>query len=93
MKISAQRSGDLAGRTEQIEIDTEREPNGKSIEALLGDIGFFTAAPPEHVGADIPLWRITVSDDRRTHSVSFAEDGSAASAPWQALLAQIRAAA
>jgi hypothetical protein len=93
LKISATCSGGYAGQVERIDIDTARVPTGKSIETMLDDVNFFAAASPPSVGADITRCEITVEDGQRRHSVSFAEDGSAKSAPWQALLAHIRAAA
>ena len=95
MKISATGGGGFAGLTEHHQgIDTETLTNGKAIEAMLATMQFFQSAAdatPEAVGADIPRWRITVSDGAQHHTVSFAEDGSPASAPWTNLLAQIRA--
>jgi hypothetical protein len=96
MNISATSSGGFAGLGEHYEIDTAASPQGKALEAALAGAGFFTAraaAQPETIGADLPRWRITVSDNGRQHTFSFVEDGSPASADWQTLLAQIRAAA
>ncbi|WGG49477.1 hypothetical protein [Rugamonas sp. DEMB1] len=38
-------------------------------------------------------WTLTFDDAGQQRSVSFVEDGQPANAPWQELLAQIRAAA
>lgn len=94
MKISASGGGGFAGLSEHYEIDTDASAAGKALEAALADSGFFAAqAGHETIGADLPRWRITVTADGRQHTVSFAEDGSAAYARWQNLLAQIRATA
>lgn len=96
MNISATCSGGFAGLSEHYEIDTQTGVGGKALEALLAHIGFFAAAAdatPDAIGADIPRWRISVRDGNRQHTVSFVEDGSAVGAPWQKLLAQIKAAA
>ncbi len=95
MKISATSSGGFAGLGEHYEIDTQHSAAGKALEAALADTGFFSAPGDQGeqvIGADIPRWSITVSSDGQRQSVSFAEDGSPASARWQNLLAQIRAA-
>jgi hypothetical protein len=91
MKISATGSGGFSGRSEYYELDTGQLDQGEAIEALLRQLDFFAAAPPAAVGADIGRWDITVADGAREHTVTFAEDGSAGSAPWQALLARLRA--
>jgi hypothetical protein len=93
MRITAQGSGGFAGQAEQFEVDTARVAAGRSIEAMLRDMDFFSRSPAPAVGADLVTWTITVDDGVHRHSVRFADDGSAASAPWQALLAQLRAAA
>ncbi|MES2297613.1 MAG: protealysin inhibitor emfourin [Pseudomonadota bacterium] len=93
MKISAHCGGGLAGQVEHIKIDTANQPDGQAIETLLEDLAFFSAAPPAAVGADLSRCTITADDGPRRHTLSFAEDGSAASAPWQALMARLRAAA
>jgi hypothetical protein len=90
MKIVAKASGGFSGRAEHYEADTRQLVNGKSIEAMLQDIDFFTAAPAPAVGADLPRWQITVEDGHRQHTVWFAEDGSAEAAPWQSLIAELR---
>lgn len=90
MKISATGSGGFSGRSEHFELDTGALDQGAAIEALLGRLDFFGAAPPAAIGADIGRWDITVADGARARTVTFAEDGSAASAPWQALLTQLR---
>jgi hypothetical protein len=92
MKISAVGGGGFAGQAARIEVDTSAVPNGHTIETLVRDIGFFTRQPPEHIGADLVRWTIRIDDGQASHSVTFTDDGSAASAPWQALLAQLRAA-
>ena len=90
MKISATGSGGFSGRTEHYELDTGQLAQGEALEALLHQLDFFGAAPPAAEGADIGRWDITVADGGREHTVSFAEDGSAGSAPWQTLVAQLR---
>lgn len=99
MKITATGGGGYAGLSERYEIDTETSAAGAALEAEMAACGFFdapAAAPgapaDEAVGADLPRWTITATVDGRRHAVSFAEDGSAASRPWQELLARIRAA-
>ncbi len=93
MKISVTGGGGFAGQTAQFEVDTSQLPNGRTIETLVADIGFFSRVPTEAVGADMVRWTIDIDDGPRRHSVTFAEDGSAESAPWQTLLAHIRSAA
>jgi hypothetical protein len=90
MKISATGSGGFSGLREHYELDTGALDGGASIEAQLHALDFFGAAPPPAVGADIGRWDITVADDGRRHTVTFADDGSPASAPWQALVSQLR---
>lgn len=90
MKISATGSGGFSGRGEHFEVDTGELDQGASIEALLRELDFFGAAPAAGIGADIGLWNITVADGGRQHTVTFAEDGSADSAPWQTLLSRLR---
>ena len=93
MKISARSSGGFAGLSEQYEIDTQAHPAGPGLEAALASSGFFTDAPAtsEQLGADIAQWHITVDAPTARRTLSFAEDGSAESARWQHLVAQIRA--
>ena len=90
MKISATGSGGFSGLREHYELDTGELDQGASIEALLHSLDFFDAAPPPALGADIGRWDITVADGARCHTVTFAEDGSDDSAPWQALVSQLR---
>lgn len=96
MNISATGGGGFAGLEEHYQIDTATHPQGKALEAALAALDFFAApadATPDSVGADLQRWRISVAaPDGRQHSVSFVEDGGAAGARWQSLLAQIRAA-
>ena len=89
MKISATGSGGFSGLREHYELDTGALDQGASIEAQLHSLDFFAAAPPA-LGADIGRWDITVADGARRHTVTFAEDGSDDSAPWQALVSQLR---
>lgn len=93
MKISAKGGGGFSGQFEQYQVDTGQVANGSELEALLRNVDFFGAAPPSPIGADIPRWEITVADGQRQRTVSFAEDGSPGSAPWQCLIAQLRNAA
>jgi hypothetical protein len=90
MKITATGGGGFSGRAEHFELDTGSIAQGAALEALLRDLDFFAAAPPQPVGADIGRWAITVADGARRHTVSFAEDGSADAAPWQSLIATMR---
>jgi hypothetical protein len=95
MKITATSGGGFAGITRLHEVDTEQSPAGRALEAELAASAFFDApraAGAEPVGADIPRWTITVDANGERHSVSFAEDGNPASAPWRALLDRILAA-
>lgn len=94
MKISASSSGGFAGLREHYEIDTQTHPAGHAIEAALASSDFFNGAPDGEatLGADIPLWRISVESPDARRTISFAEDGSAENAHWQNLLTQIRAA-
>ncbi len=91
MKISASSSGGYAGQSEHFELDTHTHRNGKAIETLLGELDFFGATPPDVIGADLSRWQLSVDDGHRRRTITFAEDGSAASAPWQNLLAGLRA--
>ena len=95
MKISARSSGGFAGLSEQYEIDTQVHPAGPALEAALASSGFFThaLAASEQLGADIAQWHITVDAPTARRTLTFAEDGSAESARWQQLLAQLRASA
>ncbi|MGK5067511.1 hypothetical protein D3C81_223100 [compost metagenome] len=95
MKISARSSGGFAGLSEQYEIDTQAHPAGPGLEAALASSGFFTHAQASgaQVGADIPQWHITVDAPTARRTITFAEDGSAENARWQALVAQLRASA
>ena len=90
MKISATGSGGFSGRSEHFELDTGQLDQGASIEALLRELDFFGAAPPASIGADIGHWDITVADGGHEHTVTFAEDGSPDSAPWQSLVSRLR---
>jgi hypothetical protein len=90
MIISATGSGGFSGRSEHFEVDTGQVDQGEAIEALLRQLDFFAAAPPRAEGADIGRWDITVADGEREHTVTFAEDGSPGSAPWQSLVSQLR---
>jgi hypothetical protein len=92
MKISATGGGGFAGQTAHFDVDTSQVANGRTIETLVSDIGFFSRPPTEAIGADMVRWTITIDDGPRSHTVTFAEDGSAESAPWQTLLAHVRGA-
>ena len=92
MKISATSSGGFAGLSEHYEIDTQVHPQGRAVEAALAHAGPF-AQPQENlpqVGADMRRWQIVVESPEGRRSMSFIEDGSAASAPWQDLVARLR---
>lgn len=96
MKLTASASGGFTGRTQHYEVDTGSNPAGPALEQALAGAGFFTApadATPDAIGADLRRWCIGADDGTRSHSVCFVEDGSAATARWQEIVAQIRAAA
>ena len=95
MKITATSSGGFAGLTQRYTVDTEASPAGPALEAAVADLRFFDAAAavaPPATGADMLSWTIAIEADGRRHSITFTQDGSAASAPWERLLAAIRAA-
>ncbi len=94
MKITALGGGGFAGTTQYHEVDTVANPAGPALEAALAANHFFDAAPPaaKAAGADLQRWTIAVDADGHRHSISFVQDGSAASRPWEALLARILAA-
>ena len=95
MKITATSSGGFAGLTQRHTVDTGSSPAGPALEAAVADLRFFDAAPavaPPATGADMLSWTITIEADGRRHSVTFTPDGGPATAPWQRLLAGIRAA-
>lgn len=79
MKISARASGGFAGLDQKVELDTAARPDGAALEALLGRLDFFSAAPACAVGADLPRWEITVEDGARCHTVVLNDDGGAGS--------------
>ena len=88
MKISARACGGFAGLAEAYDLDTALHPGGGELEALLGRLDFFSAAPECPVGADLPRWEITVEDGLRCHTVFVREDGSGGD--WQSLLNRLR---
>ena len=90
MHITANCSAGFAGQCEQYDIDTKSHRLGSAIEALLGQLDFFAAIPPDVIGADIPSWNITVNDGTRAHSITFADDGGIDAARWQALMTMLR---
>lgn len=92
MKITATSSGGFAGLTEHYEVDTQAHAQGGAIEAALAHAGFFSQAQAatQPSGADMRRWRITVDAPEGRRSISFIEDGSAASAPWQELVTRLR---
>lgn len=92
MKIRAEGSGGLSGQAECYEVDTAALPNGAAIERLLEDLRLLPA-PPENVGADIARWHVTLEHAGQCRRFAFAEDGSSDAAPWQSLIAQLRASA
>lgn len=96
MKLSASASGGFTGRTEYYEVDTAASPAGPALEAALAGADFFAApadATPDAIGADLRRWCIAADDGARMHTVCFVEDGSAATAYWQEIVTQIKAAA
>lgn len=93
MKIIAKGCGGLSGQPERYEVDTATLANGASIEALLGSLEFMPPPRSAPVGADLAQWLITLDNGHQQHTVTFCEDGSAATAPWQSLVAQLRASA
>jgi hypothetical protein len=95
MKITATSSGGFAGLTQRHTVDTASSPAGPTLEAAVADLRFFDAAPaiaPAATGADMLSWTITIEADGRRHSITFTSDGSPATAPWERLVAAIRAA-
>lgn len=94
MKINATSSGGFAGLAQHYEVDTDASPAGRALEQALKTHNYFAAPPAAApIGADLLQWTLTFDDAGRQRSVSFVEDGQPANAPWQELLAQIRAAA
>ena len=95
MKISASASGGFSGQAQRYEIDTDQCPDGTALADMLEELGFFAAqadAAPHAIGADLGRWTISATDGARRHSVSFVQDGSVESVPWQNLLGHIVAA-
>lgn len=98
MRIRVQRSGGYAGISEELAaVDTDQlDPEvGKRIEQLVDQVGFF-ALPAEQaagVGADFFRYEVSVIDDGRQHTVSFADDGSAETEPLRRLVEAVSAAA
>ncbi len=92
MIITAQGAGGFAGLSTRFSVDTAKATNGQAIENLVHDINFFDREVPEAVGADLVRWTISVDTGTQHRTITFADDGSAQFAPWQALLAQLRAA-
>jgi len=95
MKITVTSAGGFAGLTQRHAVDTEASPAGPALETAVAETGFFAAAPAiarPATGADMLSWTITVDADGRRHSITFTQDGSPASAPWEQLLARILAA-
>jgi hypothetical protein len=78
MKISARASGGFAGLDQKVELDTALGADGAALEALLGRLDFFSAAPECAVGADLPRWEITVEDGARCHTVFLSDNGGGA---------------
>jgi len=78
MKISARASGGFSGLDQKVELDTTLGEEGAALEALLGRLDFFSAAPECAVGADLPRWEITVEDGARCHTVFLSDDGGGA---------------
>jgi len=95
MKITVTSSGGFAGLTQRHAVDTETSPAGPALEAAIADLRFFDAAAsvaPPATGADMLRWTITIEGDGRRHSITFTQDGSPTSAPWERLLASVLAA-
>jgi hypothetical protein len=88
VKISARACGGFAGLAAAYDLDTAHHPAGAELEALLGQLDFFSAAPACSIGADLPRWEITVEDGQRCHTVFVREDGSGGD--WQHLLDRLR---
>ena len=80
MQITVARSGGYAGGTEPpVTIDTSQLDAGtrQRIEDLVNQMGFFTLPQQAGgVGADMFRYEISVSDENRTHMVTFVDDGS-----------------
>lgn len=90
MKISATSSGGFAGLSEHYEVDTQVHPHGGAIEAVLASLAAQAVAASAPHGADMRHWRISVESPGGRQSISLVEDGSAASARWQELIAYLR---
>lgn len=96
MKIVAKKSGGFSGAMETYPIDSEilTAAQQSALRQQMDQLDFFNAdtdLSPDAVGADMTRWQIAVIDDAREHTVSFVEDGSVESAPWQAFAENIQA--
>ena len=89
MRITANSVGGFSGVAEHFDVDTAALRNGEMVEELLRNLDFLAGPPTE--GADLTRWNILLDDGRQQRSIVFTEDGSAASAPLQALIAELRA--
>lgn len=97
MQIRLQQSGGYAGiEQEPVRVDADRlpQPERDRLRALIDQAGFFAlpAEAPGGIGADLPKYTVTVEDGGRAHTVSWNEDGGAASAPLRALAEAVQGA-
>ena len=90
MIITAQGGGGFSGVAEYYRVDTASLADGERLEQLLRTAERLPA-PPQPVGADMAQWRLAIDDGKSSRVLHFTEDGSAASAPFQALIAALRA--
>ncbi len=89
MRITANSVGGFSGVAEHYEVDTAALRNGEMVEELLRNLDFLAGTPTQ--GADLTRWEILLDDGKQQRSIAFTEDGSAESAPLQALIAELRA--
>ena len=90
MKISPPAAAASAAAPSTTNSTPASSTRARRSKRCCSQLDFFGAAPPAAAGADIGRWDITVADGAREHTVTFAEDGSAGSAPWQSLVSQLR---
>lgn len=94
MKITVRKSGGFAGFVgEPVHVDSARLGDAErgELERLAEEADVFSrpAALPGSAGADFVQYELTVADDGRTHTVSFADDGSEEVAPLRRLATRV----